>query len=151
MAKKTYETYFLTKYSNFTPKITVKEKKIYNFFRFFPLLIFPKHYKNYPIFQNYPISDNYPEFILCRRRIMKTTTVIVFAFVTFILAEPTSALPRRDEGRCPNRVCQNDNFLSCCESYGSYYNKNSCKDDSLRPYLFYCCPNHDYKGCLDIF
>ena len=93
----------------------------------------------------------YPEFMLCRRRIMKPTTIIVFAFVIFILDEPTSALPRRDEGRCPNRVCQNDNFLSCCESYGSYYNKNSCKIDKLQPYLFYCCPNHDYKGCLDMF
>ena len=81
---------------------------------------------------------------------MKTSTIIVLAFVamvfgTFMLAEPTSALPRRDEGRCPSWVCQSDAFLRCCSSYS--YSPGSCNDIS-RHYMFDCCPNHDFNGCV---
>ena len=81
---------------------------------------------------------------------MKTAAIIVLAFVamvfgTFMLAEPTSALPRRDEGRCPSWVCQSDAFLRCCSSYS--YSPGSCNDIS-RHYMFDCCPNHDFNGCV---
>eukprot|EP00093_Oithona_nana_P010372 10372.XXX_335460_335714_1 [CDS] Oithona nana genome sequencing. len=82
--------------------------------------------------------------ILCRRRIMKTTAIIVLAFVAMVmLAEPTSALPKRDEAnRCPNWVCQNENFLKNC---------GSIPDEDLNAvslhYVFNCCPAIVSNGC----
>merc|ERR1712049_82333 len=79
-----------------------------------------------------------------KRRIMKTTAIIVLAFVAMVmLAEPTSALPKRDEAnRCPNWVCQNENFLKNC---GSIPDKD-LNAVSLH-YVFNCCPAIVSNGC----
>ena len=68
---------------------------------------------------------------------MKTTAIIVLAFVAMVmLAEPTSALPKRDEAnRCPNWVCQNEDFLKNC---GSVPDKDL--DAVTLHYVFNCCP-----------
>ena len=80
---------------------------------------------------------------------MKTTTIIALAFVTFMLAEPTSALPRWDEKNCPSWVCRSDNFLLCCGSYSNPYPYSFCMDDdTFQHYMFLCCPRRGYHGCM---
>ena len=83
---------------------------------------------------------------------MKTTAIIVLAFVAMVmLAEPTSALPKRDEAnRCPNWVCQNENFLKNC---GSIPDEGLCPDNDedfnavLLHYVSNCCPAIVSNGC----